>query len=141
MTRHLLLIFLFLSGLCSAQTINPQELVGQWVRIYDKDEFGKKIEVNNENIDTLNFFADNRFLKKQNGTQETATWIMDSKTKTIQYKNLVYKGLILGQYIQLDPTDSRADIGILTKDTLTILQCWETDPPSHCTSWYYIRTK
>ena len=120
-------------------TIN---IVGQWIRIYDKTPSGKIIQLEKDNIDTLNYYPNNKFLKQQAGSKEYSTWELNQKERMINRRNIeftmIYEGQIFNSSFQFS-TDS---IGTATRDTLTLLDLNETYPkPTLYNTRYYYRKK
>lgn len=99
--------------------VSSVNIIGQWVRIFDIKD-GKKIKPTTDQIDTLNYSANKKYLQRQNGTKQTATWSLDSKKEEIQYKNLVFTMILDGQLIKTTTADHWDRLGKVTKDTLTI---------------------
>ena len=132
MTRYFIIILLLSATVVYSQT----NLVGQWVRVFNIEN-GKKIKPAIDKIDTLDFFADKKFLRRQNGLKETATWSFDSKKKTIKYKNYVSFITIDGKPIDTMPVDSHHNIGKITKDSLVINTYSEKDHSLISTQHYF----
>ncbi len=118
-----------------------KEIVGTWVRLYDKTEKGKIVILEKNSIDTLDFYTNNKYLCRQDGSREKATWVFNKKDKILTLNNREFTMLFDGKYIIEKPGKSSYKIGKLTKDTLTILNFRETNPPTLYNTKYYVRTK
>jgi len=88
-----IIIYSYSSGQTStikvrADTIN---IIGQWVRIYDKTPTGKTIKVEKNKMDTLNYYPDNKVIKWQQTSYTTATWKINQIRREIYYENIEVK--------------------------------------------------
>jgi hypothetical protein len=122
-----------------SDTIN---IVGQWIRCYDKTADGKVVALDKDKIDTLNFYPNNKFLKQQAGSEEYANWKLDQKLKRISLDDINFTMTIEGQVVNTHFDSSSEDIGKYTTDTLTLLDFSETYPePTLYNTRYYYRKK
>ncbi len=122
-----------------SDTIN---LIGQWVRIYDKKVDGKLVQLDKDKIDSLTFYPNNKFLKQQAGSKEYANWRLDQKQKRIYLDNIDFTMTFDGQIINSHFDSSFEHIGKYTTDTLTLLDFNETYPkPTLYNTRFYYRKK
>lgn len=114
-------------------TIN---IIGQWIKIYDKNRSGKIIKAEKNNIDTLFYFPDNKFLQQPRWGSDILIWSLDQKKREIKYDN-VPAPTIVGS-LTYSWTRNNDFIGIATQDTLTILHYYKEILEQ---TSYYIRKK
>jgi hypothetical protein len=151
MLRHIILLLCILNTIClhgQTGTIKVQKpesdiinLVGQWIRLYDKTPDGKTIKLKKDEIDTLNYYPNHKFLKQEAGSKEFSTW--ELKEKLITRRNVKFTMTFEGKVITDNFEFTRDSIGIVTKDTLTLLELSETfpKPTLYKTNYYYKNNK
>jgi hypothetical protein len=114
-------------------------VVGQWLRLFDTDEKGKKIQ--SSVIDTLCFFPDKNYLRFETGGKTTASWTLNQKKKRINLVNQNFTAFIGGQLIQQNFGDGHYNIDKVMKDTLVLVRYKETVERQLHKKEYYKRIK
>ena len=120
-------------------TDTTNQLIGRWAYTFTKFEKNAIRLTEKKDIDTLDFFPDNKYLQRIGEARETGTWKIDAKS--IILSNREFTMYFMDTYINEKPIERINQFGKMTKDTLTFLNYLETSPPRLYSTDYYIRLK